>query len=234
MTLAQFVAKNAFRKRRRSLLTLISISFSLMLLSLMMTIWRSFYFDTLGTTSAVRLVTRPRGLSYFMLTLPSYYEQKIRSLPGVVSVTRCNMFASLYRNERSENAFSQIGTEPKDFLEVHPDYKIAPDQAASWENDPAGAIADRGLAQRYKWKIGDRLTLRGATIPINLELTIRGMYDAPLPTQSVIFNWAYVEQSDRSIEGLNNLYLILADSRESMNRIAAGVDALFHNSTEPT
>ena len=234
MTFFQLVTKNSLRKRRRSLLTLISITFSMMLLSLMITIWRSFYLHTLGTTSALRLVTRPRGSSYFMLALPSYYDKKIRAVPGVVSVTRCNMFAGLYRGERSENAFAQIGTDPKTFLEVHPDYKIAPDQEANWESDPAGAIADRGLAQRYRWKIGDRVMLRGETVPINLELTIRGIYDAPVPTQSVIFNWAYVEQSDRSIEGLNNLYLILADSPESMNRIAADVDALFRNSPEPT
>lgn len=83
----------------------------------------------------------------------------------------------------------QIGTDPKTFVEVHPDYKIAPDQEANWEDDPGGAIADRELAQRYGWKIGDRLTLRGATVPINLELTIRGIYDAPVPTQSEILNW---------------------------------------------
>ncbi|MBV9181079.1 MAG: FtsX-like permease family protein [Acidobacteria bacterium] len=213
---------------------IISISFSLMLLSLMITIWRSFYLDTLGTTSALRLVTRPRGASFSMLVLPSYYEKKIRAVRGVVDVARCNLFAGLYRNERSENAFAQIGTDPRSFLDVHPDYKIAAYQAASWESDPAGAIADRALAEKYGWKLGDRLLLRGSTVPVNLELIIRGIYDAPVPTQSVIFNWDYVEQSDSSISGLNNLYLVLTDSPESINRVAADVDALFRNSTEPT
>ena len=234
MTLLQLVTKNAFRNKLSSLLTIIGISFSMMLLSLMVTVWRSFYVDTLGSASALRLVTRPRGSSYVMLALPSYYEKKIRFVPGVVSVTRCNMFAGVYRNERSENAFAQIGTDPKTFLEVHPDYKIAADEAANWEADPAGAIADRGLAEQHGWKVGDRLVLKGATVPIHLELTIRGIYDAPVPTQSVIFDWKYVEQSDRSISGLNNLYLILTDSSKSMSRIATEVDALFRNSTEPT
>lgn len=234
MTSLQLVTKNVLRSKRRSLLTVVSISFSMLLLSLMIMIWHSFYLDTLGASSALRLVTRPRGSSYFMLALPSYYEKKIRSLPGVVNVTRCNMFAGLYRDERSENAFAQIGTDPKTFLGVHPDYKIAPDQAANWESDPTGAVADSALAKKYGWKIGDRLRLKGSAVPVNLELTLRGVYDAPLPTQSVIFNWRYVEQSDHAIEGLNNLYIILTDSSASMNRLATDVDALFRNSTEPT
>jgi putative ABC transport system permease protein len=206
----------------------------MMLLSLMIAIWRSFYVDTLGTTSALRLVTRPQGSSYFMLALPSYYEKKIRSLPGVVSVTRCNLFAGLYRNERSENVFAQLGTDPKAFLEVHPDYRIAPDQAANWESDPAGAIADRGLAEKNGWKVGDRLTLIGSIVPVKLELTIRGIFDPPISTQAVIFNWQYVEHSDHSISGRNNLFLILTDSPQSMRRVASQVDNLFHNSAEPT
>lgn len=76
MTLFQLVGKNALRKRRRTLLTLISISFSMTLLSLMMTIWRSFYVDTLGTTSALRLITRPRGSSYFMLAGQAITKRK--------------------------------------------------------------------------------------------------------------------------------------------------------------
>jgi hypothetical protein len=54
------------------MLTLLSISFSLLLLTIMLTIWRSFYVDPLGTGSALRLVTPPRGSSYLMLALPSY------------------------------------------------------------------------------------------------------------------------------------------------------------------
>ena len=45
MTLSSFVVKNALRNKRRSILTVLSIGFSLLLLTLMMAIWRSFYLD---------------------------------------------------------------------------------------------------------------------------------------------------------------------------------------------
>jgi hypothetical protein len=43
MTLGGFVVRNTFRNKRRSLLTMLSISFSLLLLTMMMSIWRTFY-----------------------------------------------------------------------------------------------------------------------------------------------------------------------------------------------
>ena len=60
MTLTRFVTKNAFRNKRRSTLTVFSIAFSLLLLTLMMTIWRAFYLDQGSAESAQRLVVRHR------------------------------------------------------------------------------------------------------------------------------------------------------------------------------
>ena len=46
MTLTRFVSKNAFRNKRRSILTVLSIGGSLLLLTFLITIWRSFYDTT--------------------------------------------------------------------------------------------------------------------------------------------------------------------------------------------
>ncbi|MGA9475797.1 MAG: hypothetical protein WBV36_25255, partial [Terriglobales bacterium] len=58
MTLTGFVTKSAFRNKRRSILTVLSIAFSLLLLTVMMTVWRSFYVDKSSAESAQRLITR--------------------------------------------------------------------------------------------------------------------------------------------------------------------------------
>ena len=57
MTLTRFVTKSAFRNKRRSILTVLSITFSLVLLTLMMTVWHQFYIDTGSAQSAQRLIT---------------------------------------------------------------------------------------------------------------------------------------------------------------------------------
>src|SRR5271157_2536956 len=84
MTLTRFVTKNAFRNKRRSILTVLSIAFSLLLLTLMMTLWRSFYMDDGSAESAQRLITRHKVSLTF--NLPGYYREKIRSIPGVEAV----------------------------------------------------------------------------------------------------------------------------------------------------
>jgi hypothetical protein len=55
---SRFVAKNTFRNKRRSLLTIASIGVSLLLLTFMMTMWRGFYLDKGSAESTRRLVTR--------------------------------------------------------------------------------------------------------------------------------------------------------------------------------
>ena len=84
MTLTRFVTKNAFRNKRRSLLTVLSIAFSLLLLTLMMTIWSAFYHGEASAESAQRLVVRHRVSLTF--SLPGFYREKIRAIPGVLAV----------------------------------------------------------------------------------------------------------------------------------------------------
>jgi putative ABC transport system permease protein len=90
MTLSSFVVKNAFAHKRRSLLTEVSIGFSLLLLTLMMTMWRSFYLDQGAPGSAKRVITRHWVSLSFLL--PGYYREKIRALPGVVAVAPMTYF----------------------------------------------------------------------------------------------------------------------------------------------
>src|ERR1700685_3106125 len=116
MTLTRFVTKNTFRNKRRSILTVMSIGFSLLLLTLMMTIWRAFYLDAGAPDSAKRVITRHRVSLSFLL--PSYYREKIRSLPGVVAVTPMTFFGGKYKDDRPENSFAQFATDPAEYLTV--------------------------------------------------------------------------------------------------------------------
>ena len=77
MTLTRFVTKNAFRNKRRSILTVLSIAVSLLLLTFMMTLWHAFALDEGSAESAQRLVVRHRVSLTF--TLPGFYREKIRS-----------------------------------------------------------------------------------------------------------------------------------------------------------
>jgi putative ABC transport system permease protein len=232
MTLTRFVTKSAFRNKRRSILTVLSIAFSLLLLTLMMTIWHVFYIDKGSAESAQRLVTRHRVS--LTQSLPAFYREKIRAVPGVVAVAPNNWFGGLYKDDKPENMFAQFGTDPGEILKIFTDFKIPEDQVLAWQHDRAGAIVDDQLAKKYGWKLGDRIVLKGTIYPVNLELTIRGIYVGPQPTSSIYYDQEYVEEAVSFAKGKAGTFEILADSPDSVSKIASAVDDMFRNSSEPT
>src|SRR5580692_959171 len=232
MTLTSFVRKSAFRNKRRSILPVLSITFSLLLLTLMMTIWHSFYVDKGSTLSPQRLITRHRVS--LTQNMPIYYREKMRTVPGVIAVAPTQWFGGLYKDNKPENFFAQFGTDPTEIFKVMTDYKIPDDQLAAWQRDQAGCVVDSELAKKFGWKIGDRIVIKGTIFPINLELTIRGIFTAPQPTITVYFNEKYVEEAVAFAKGRAGTFNILADSPEDVPKVAADVDAMFRNSPEPT
>lgn len=227
MTLTRFVVRNVWRDKRRAVLTVLSLGFSFLLLTFMASIWRSFYYESWTRGSALRLVCRHR-VSFFAAT-PSSYREKIRAVPGVAGVVPMNHFHGLYKDEET---FGQVGTDPSEFLQVYDDYKIPEEQVKAWQQDAAGAVADRDLARKMGWKLGDRIFLRGFKFPIDLELTLRGTVKGSFPADVIYFNWKYVQEAAHYDKA--EVFLLRAGSPGSVGRISRQVDDLFHNSTAPT
>jgi putative ABC transport system permease protein len=233
MTLARFVRKNAFRNKRRTLLTIFSIAFPLLLLSFLMSIWRAFYGDDLRSEqSNQRLITRHK-VSLTNL-IPSSYREKIRHIPGVTRALPMNWFGGIYKDAKPENFFARFGTDPDEFFDVYPELSLPKDQEEAWKKDRAGCVADAELAKKYGWKIGDRIVLTGDIYPITLELTLRGLFTAKIPNNSLYFNEKYVEEGVPFAKGAAGFYAVLVDSPQNVNRVSHDIDAAFANAPEPT
>jgi len=232
MTLTSFVRKSAFRNKRRSILTVLSIMFSLLLLTLMITVAKHFYVDQGSAQSAQRLIMRHRVS--LTQALPISYREKIRTVPGVVAVAPTQWFGGLYKDDKPENFFAQFGTDPNEIFKVMTDFKIPEDQLFAWQRDQAGAVVDSELAKKYGWKIGDRIVIKGTIFPMNLELTVRGIFTAPQPSITVYFNQKYVEEAVSFAKGNTGTFNIIADSPEDVPKVANALDAMFRNSPYPT
>ncbi len=232
MTLGSFIVRSAFRNKRRSLLTVASISFSLLLLTLMMSIWRTFYIDQGTPDSVKRIITRDRvSLAFF---LPGYYREKIRSVQGVVAVVPMTYFGNHYKDDRSANAFAQIATDPDEYPKVAADKIIPADQLLAWQRDRAGALVDVELVKKYRWKIGDRITLDSPYFPVKPELTIRAIYTVDPPVRSLIFSTKYLEESVDWFKGQAGWYLIQVASPSDVAPVSATIDGLFRNAPQRT
>jgi len=228
MTLSGFIVRNTFRNKRRSVLTLISISFSLLLLTLMISIWRSFYVDQVAPEAARRLIIRDRvSLAFF---LPGYYRDKIRSIPGVVAVAPITWFGGRYIDDRPEHFFAQLATDPDEYLKVASDKIVPPDQLKAWQQDRAGALVDVTLANKYGWKIGDRITLQGTIFEVNPELTIRAIYHRDPPQNALYFNAKYLEEAVPWFKGQAGWYSTQIGSSGDVARVSGEIDDMFRNS----
>src|ERR1022692_3957497 len=228
MTLSSFIVRNTFRNKRRSLLTMASIGFSLLLLTLMISIWRAFYIDQAAPESAKRVITRDRVSLAFLL--PGYYRGKIRSIRGVVAVAPMTWFGGKYKDDRPENFFAQIATDPDEYLKVASDKILPADQVMAWQRDRAGALVDVTLADKYGWKIGDKITLQGTIFPANPELTIRGIYHRDPPQNALYFNAKYLEESWDYFKGKAGWDSTQLASAEDVARVSTQIDDMFRNS----
>ncbi len=232
MTFTRFVTRSAFRNRLRSLLTVSSIAFSLLLLSVMLTLWRSFYIDKGAPDSALRIMTRHKvSLANF---LPIYYRDKIRTVPGVLHVVPMTWFGGKYIDDKPANFFAQFATDPEEYFDVAADKIMPPEQLAAWKKDRAGCVVDANLAKKHNWKIGDRITLQGTIFPTNLDLTLRGIYTIDPPLSNLYFHAKYLEESVSWFKDSAGFYFTRVDTAENMPKAAHAIDDMFHSTPVPT
>jgi putative ABC transport system permease protein len=228
MTLSGFIMRSAFRNKRRSLLTMFSIGFSLLLLTLMISVWRTLYIDSVVPLATRRLIIRDRvSLAFF---LPTYYRDKIRSVPGITAVVPLTWFEGRYIDDRPENFFARMATDPDEYFKVASDKITPPDQMKAWQQDRAGALVDVTLANKYGWKIGDRIHIAGTIFPADLDLTIRAMYHRDPPQNTLYFNTKYLEESVGWFKGQAGWFAAQVDSADHVAEASRQIDAIFRNS----
>jgi putative ABC transport system permease protein len=230
MKFVWLVLRNVFRNRRRTLLTITSIAVSLFLVTTLLAVLTELKDPAQTPESALRLITRHK-ISLFN-TLPMAYRQKIARVEGVEAVVGSMWFGGVYKDPA--NFFAQFSVNTDQFFEVNADMIIPDDQKEAFRKDRTGAIVGKNLAQRFGWKVGDKIHLKGALFQFDPELTLRGIYEGGADDGgSLFFQWDYFN------EGMNNAgfmgtFSLRARSAEDVPRVAERVDALFQNNSVPT
>ena len=137
MTLTRFVSKNAFRNKRRSILTVLEHRLLAFAADPDDDLMAQLLYGQRQRESNLRLITRHKVSLTF--NLPGYYREKIRSMPGVVAVVPTSWFGGLYKDDKPENFFAQFGTDPDEFFKVYRDITITPKEVSDWQHDRAGS-----------------------------------------------------------------------------------------------
>jgi len=231
------IVKNALRNRRRSTLTVLSVAASFCLLGVLMSMYNVFFLTAPTPTQALRLIVRNR--ISITNSMPASYEQRIRKVPGVREVSVFQYFGGSYKDSRDmKNYFARFAVEPDKFFIVSPHYQMPEDQKRAFQRDRTACIIGKAIAERLNFHLGDRITLVGDIFPVTLEFTLRGIYDNLTDDGALLFDYQYLRESmaQRSRGQLDQvgMFLLIADSAESVPHVIESVDEMFENSPAET
>jgi putative ABC transport system permease protein len=225
-----------WRKKTRTIFTLLSIVIAFLLFGLLQGVnaWLN-AFSMGSNTNRLYVVSRVSQVQ----PLPSAYLHRIEAVPGIRRATYIAGISGYYQ-DKSNNLLA-LATDVKAFFDLYPDWRIAPEQLAAMERTRAGAIVAAPLMRTFGWKIGDRLPLRTSVFKQDgspdWDFEIVGSYDvpsAPAEANRILVNYAYFDEARRLERGTAWAFVVAADDANRSAQICAAVDALFVNSAYET
>ncbi|HEX9821398.1 MAG TPA: ABC transporter permease [Methylomirabilota bacterium] len=228
-----------FRKKTRAVLTLLSVLTAFLLFGLLQAVQVAFESGA-DAADAKRLLTTAR---YSIIEpLPMAYQRRIESVPGVVGVAFADWFGARYQNE--SNAFPVFAVDPARYLDMYPEFTIAPGQREAFVKTRTGAVAGKRLADRFGWRVGQKLPIASeihtrADGSLDWEFDLVGILDADDPavqgnTDMVLINVAYFDEARQFGKGKTGWYILrIADSGQA-RAISAEIDRMFANSPDET
>ncbi len=236
MFLFRLLLKNAFRHKLRTLLTMVGLVVAVSAFGLLRTIVDAWYAGA-EASSSTRLIVR--NATSLTVPLPLAYAQRLRAVDGVTGLSWSNWFGGIYITER--NFFPQFAVDPPSYLALYPEFLVSDGERVAWLRDRKGVLVGRNLADKFGWKVGDQIALRGTIYPGTWSFTLRGIYDgadAGVDQGQMLLHWAYINETVRQRAGrrADQVGVFIVGIRDPNNAavISQRVDAQFKNSLAET
>lgn len=233
MKLLVYIWRNVMRNKLRSMLTILSVSFSLALITIL---YGYLAMQNVALEEAEKhdrlAVLNKLG---FASLLPIAHAERIDRMDGVAAVSPFSWFGGNYQNQRA--LFAQFGVEPETIFEIFEEYEISADQLAAFQAEPQACVADAMLADQMGWQVGDRIPLEGTIYSPNLDLKLVGTYQGPSNTGSVWFNWNYLDEELKQandFSGNAGMIYVKCKVSDEVAIISEQIDARFANTEYAT
>jgi len=236
MFLLKLLSRNALRHRLRTLLTVFGITVAILAFGLLQTVVSAWYAGVNASSSA-RLISR--NAVSLVFSLPLAYRDRIRQVEGVGSVSYANWFGGVYVTEK--NFFPSFAIEPKSYLELYPEFILSPEEKRAFFLDRRGCVIGKKLAERFGWKLGDTVPLKGTIFPGSWEFVVRGIYtgaEKATDESQFFFQWEYLNQTLKKTVARRadqtGVYIIGLKNPQAAAEVSTAVDATFKNSLAET
>jgi putative ABC transport system permease protein len=234
MTRATLVLVNLRRRLRRTILTVLGLGVALFLFITLRT-----FLHTLQTVGDVGLESRLIVMNKLgmIFPMPLAYRSRIQSVDGVSTVSWASWFGGVYQDPK--NFFANFAVDPETYLSLYPEIVLPADQRAAWIADRAGAIVGVKSMEKFGWKLGQTVTLRGTIWPGEHRFNIRGVYTAGkkgFDELSFLFQHRYLEEISRAQgrEASTGWYIFGVNDPGRAPEIAQTIDKSYENSSNAT
>ncbi len=231
------VWKSLWRKKVRTILTILSVFVAFLLFGLLSALNQVFS-GAEDLADARRLVTLDK--ISIINSLPSSYLARIESVPGVERAAHASWFGGYYQDPR--NQFAQFAVDPARYLDVYPELTIPDDQREKWLRTRDSVIVGRDLVEEFGWSVGDRIPMY-SSIWTNTsgsqvwDFEIAGVFDSEDPrasTQMMLIQYDYFDEGRAFGQGTMGWFIIAIDSAGNAAQIANAIDTQFANSPNET
>ena len=229
-----------FRRKTRTILTLVSIIAAFLLFGMLDAVRSGFDDAGKSANGAQRLQTGAK-LS-FIETLPQALGDQIAKVPGIKMVTYANWFGGAYQDPH--NQIFTFAVAPN-YLDLYPEVQVDPEELKAFQATRTGALVGEGLAKKYNWKVGDKIPLQSTIFPDHSgsknwtfdivgimhskDKKSSGFYD-----QMFLLNWKYFDENTPYNQGTVGWYVTRVADVNQADSVAKAIDAISANSDHET
>jgi putative ABC transport system permease protein len=238
MTRTGFVTANLFRKKTRTILTVLSVVMAFLLFGLLQSLDHAFSAgaDFVGAT---RLMTQARVS--FTQPLPLSMQPKLESIPGVARVTNEQWFGGVWQTNTPLFVFA---VDPSSYHDVYPEWVMPEEQWKAFANTRTAMVAGKMLADQFGWKVGQKIPMSSNIYPQKngskaWAFDLVGIYDGKdeswqKQTTQVFINHDYFDEANLFGKGHTNFFVLKLAADGNPEAISKTIDAMFENSPDET
>jgi putative ABC transport system permease protein len=238
MTRTGFVIANLFRKKTRTILTVLSVIMAFMLFGLLQSLSHIFNAgaDFVGAT---RLMTQARVS--FTQPLPLSMVPKLEAVPGVARVAYSQWFGGVWQTNTQVFTFA---IDPLRYHDVYPEWVMPEEQWKEFAATRTALIAGKQVADKYGWKVGQKIPLSSNIYPQkngskSWAFDLVGIFDGKdenwrKQTNVVFINHDYFDEANLFGKGRTNFYILKLADGSNAEAISKRIDAMFENSPDET
>jgi putative ABC transport system permease protein len=225
------------RRKVRTVFTLLSVLFAFVVFGYLGAIRQAFRVGV-DIAGADRMLTIHK--TSIILPLPISYTERIAAVPGVRKVTHANWFGGIYQDPK--NFFGQMAVDTDTYLDVYPELILPEAQKKAWLADRAGAIVGKTTADRFGWKVGDKIPIQETIYrrkdgSRTWEFNLDGIYtgkEKGTDASGMFFHYDYLKEASANFRDMVGWYILRIDDPKATAQVAAKIDALFANSSAET